>query len=86
MPEQLQSAPTGEFLQERIDALEQWYNEIDCVECNIDPEEIREEVLSEYEQNEHTEISDEVEAEIEEKIKEKFAELSSELSCITHNL
>jgi len=84
IPEQLQSAPTGEFLQERIDALEQWYEEIDCIDCNIDEEEIREEITTEEEENELPE--EEIQERVDEKIKEKFAELSSELSCITHNL
>ena len=36
MPEQLQYAPTGELLQERIDALEEWEGEFDNVDLEVD--------------------------------------------------
>lgn len=35
IPEQLQYASAGELLQERIDNLDQWMNDIDCIECEI---------------------------------------------------
>jgi len=38
MPEQLQEAPTGELLTERIEALDEWRNEIDSVNDNHDAE------------------------------------------------
>ena len=38
MPESLQSSPTGELLQERIDALEEWAEEIEGMDVTIDEE------------------------------------------------
>ena len=38
MPESLQYAPTGELLQERIDALENWSSEFENVDCDFDEE------------------------------------------------
>tara|TARA_R110000744_G_scaffold309490_1_gene417373 strand:- start:372 stop:842 length:471 start_codon:yes stop_codon:yes gene_type:complete len=38
MPESLQSSPTGELLQERYDALEEWVNEIDGFDTDYDEE------------------------------------------------
>jgi hypothetical protein len=49
MPESLQSSPTGELLQERIDGLDEWYSEIEQVECeDYDEEEIKKEIIEEY--------------------------------------
>ena len=36
MPEQLQQAPTGELLQSRIDAMDQWVSEFEGVDLEID--------------------------------------------------
>lgn len=36
MPEHLQDVGTGELLQERYDALDEWYNEIDGVDLDFD--------------------------------------------------
>lgn len=38
MPESLQEAPTGELLQERYDALEEWINEIESLDTDYDSE------------------------------------------------
>jgi hypothetical protein len=39
MPDQLQQADTGQLLQDRIDALDQWIGDIDNVETEIDEDE-----------------------------------------------
>lgn len=36
MPESLQAGPTGELLQERYDALEEWVNEIESLDTDYD--------------------------------------------------
>lgn len=72
MPESLQSAPTGELLQERIDALDSWHSEIDSIECDVDEDSIREEIISE---NEDAEGDDKLDEEqIEEAVREKVRE------------
>lgn len=43
MPEQLQEADTGQLLQERIEALENWANELEGVDKGVDEEGLREE-------------------------------------------
>jgi len=41
MPDALQTSPTGELLQERIDALEEWENALDGVDTDVpEPEDI----------------------------------------------
>ena len=39
MPEQLQYAPTGELLQERIDGCEEWADQIESVDCDMEEDE-----------------------------------------------
>lgn len=84
MPEQLQSAPSGEILQERIDALENWHSEIESIECDVDEEQIAEEVRGENEQEEdedekmdEEEVQEEINRRIEENIQESIAELEN---------
>jgi hypothetical protein len=79
MPDQLQSAPSGELLQERIDGLENWHSELDGVECDIDEDEIREELKSENEDEEEKMNEDEIEVEVQEKVMEKVGEALEEL-------
>lgn len=51
MPEHLQeSSASGELLRERMEALEQWYNEIESVGCDVEDETMREEILAEEEE------------------------------------
>lgn len=53
MPEHLQEgSSSGQTLQERIDALDNWYSEIEAIECDYDEEEIREEKRTESEKEE----------------------------------
>lgn len=47
MPDSLQSSPTGELLQERIDALESWQSDIESVECDYDEDELRQDATDE---------------------------------------
>jgi gas vesicle protein len=83
MPDQLQYSPTGELLQERIDALDDWYSQIEDVECDYDEEEVREEKKTEYEKDEAESEDDYIERidqetanAIEEIVNEAVEELS----------
>lgn len=74
MPESLQDSFSGEILQERYDALDELYNELDAIECDseVEKEEVNEEdyedsdeyeeavrlAEQEYEDNLATELSD----------------------------
>lgn len=78
MPEQLQYAPTGELLQERIDGLDEWYSELENVECEYDEDEIRTELENEG-------VSD-IDSEILERIQEIVNGAIEEFQCISHNL
>lgn len=78
MPEQLQYAPTGELLQERIDGLDEWYSELENVECEYDEDEIRTELENEG-------VSD-IDSEILERIQEIVNSAIEEFQCISHNL
>lgn len=49
MPDQLQQAPTGELLQNRADAMEEWASELEGVDCDIDKEGFEAEAASEAE-------------------------------------
>lgn len=83
MPEQLKQAPTGELLQERIDNLESWHDEIDSIECeDYDEEELKNEIKSEDE-----EISDEdLKSELQNKIQEIVDTAIEELQGTSLNL
>jgi len=53
MPEHLQEgSSSGEMLTERIEALDNWYSEIESVECDYEEESIRDEKKTEYEKEE----------------------------------
>lgn len=83
MPESLQSAPTGELLQERIDALDNWYSEIESIECEYDEEEIREEKKSEFEKEEgesDDDYNDRIESEVAEAIEQIVNDAIEELN------
>lgn len=75
MPEQLQSAPTGELLQERIDNLDSWYSEIESIEVeDYDEEDLREEIKSNNEKED--DVTDEdYEKIIDDELQEKIQEL-----------
>jgi hypothetical protein len=79
MPEQLQSAPTGELLQERIDGLEEWYSELEAIECEYDEDELREELA------ENNLSKEEIEEELLVKIQEKTIESVDEFQSTSHN-
>ena len=77
MPEQLQYAPTGELLQERIDGLDEWYNELESIDFEYDEDEIREEVKEEG-------IED-VDSEVLIRIQEKVDDAISDFQSVSHN-
>lgn len=76
MPEHLQEgSSSGQTLTERIDALDNWYSEIDGIECEeYDEENIREEKLSEYEKEEG-----ELEDDYKERIDQETADAIEEI-------
>lgn len=82
MPDSLQESPTGQLLQERIDGLDNWYSEVEGIECDYEEEEIREEKLGEYEKEEG-ELEDDYKERIDEEtanaIQEKVDEAIEEL-------
>lgn len=84
MPDQLQSAPTGEMLQERIDGLENWHSELDGIECDVDEEEVKDEVEGENEQGEdedekmdEEEVQEEIQRRVAENVEEAVGELQN---------
>lgn len=75
MPEQLQSAPTGELLQERIDNLDSWYSDIESIEVeDYDEDTIREELKSDSEK-EDAESEDDYTERIDQETADKILEL-----------
>ena len=50
MPEQLQDAPTGEILQNRVDSVEEMLSELEDVDLEIDEELSKEEKQERYEE------------------------------------
>lgn len=52
MPEGLQQGDTGQLLQERIDAMDSWADEIGGLECDYDEDDLRVEVLDEEDMEE----------------------------------
>lgn len=82
MPESLQYSPTGELLQERIDALENWQSEVEGIECDCDEDEIRSEVqeemegeLDEGEELNEAQIEENIAQKVQEKVQESIEEL-----------
>ena len=78
MPEQLQYAPTGELLQERIDALDEWYSELESIECDIDEDSLREEIEDEGN-------CEDVEEELSNRIQEKVNDAISDFQDVSRN-
>ena len=68
MPESLQDSPTGELLQERIDALDNAENEI----SGLDIEEIDEEEFDD---------EDDAQAELDDRISNAISEMEDPVSC-----
>lgn len=74
MPDGLQQGSTGELLQERIDALDSWYTELENVECDYDEDELRIEAIDELGLGADDGEEEEVVALLNEKIQEKVNE------------
>lgn len=76
MPEHLQeSSSAGQTLQERIDALDEWYNEIDSVDCSSDLDE--ENWKSDWEEDNERE-EDETDEQYDEREQEAWEEAVQE--------
>lgn len=76
MPESLQSSPTGELLQERIDALDNAISELEGIDLDYeepDTDEIKQEILDETD-DEEEQTDEMVETMIEERKEEKLRE------------
>jgi hypothetical protein len=84
MPEGLQQGDTGQLLQERVDGLDSWIDEIDGIELDCDEEEVRAGIIEDDEEKELSE--DEVEEKVAEEIQEKVNEAISEFQGTSHNL
>jgi hypothetical protein len=85
MPDQLQTAPTGEMIQERIDGLDSWASDLEGIECDYEGEELREEVNEEKDEDEEL-SEEEIEEKVKEKIQEKVDEAIEELQGTSANL
>jgi len=86
MPEQLQSGPTGEMLQGRIDAVEEMINELEGIDIEID---VDTDVDIEREKDEtdedYEERVKERKQEIEDEIEDKKDEMANEISSIQYS-
>lgn len=81
MPDSLQYSPTGELLQERIDALENWISELEGVECeDYDEEELTSGIKEENPEASEDELSTLLAEKIEELVSEAMDELQN-CSC-----
>lgn len=75
MPDSLQYSPTGELLQERIDACENAQMEIESIEeFEFDEEEVRQEFQDDADDNEEEVDEDELESEIERRRTNEFSD------------
>jgi hypothetical protein len=77
MPDQLQESETGQLLQERVDSLDSMISDLQSVDCEIDEESIRQEIISEYAKPE--ELTEEQKEEIEEKVREAIEKKRQEI-------
>lgn len=86
MPEHLQdSSSSGELLNERIEAMDNWISEIENIECDYEEEDLRQDVLDEKDEDEELD-DDEIEERVKEKIQEKVDEAIEELQNASHGL
>lgn len=86
MPDQLQDSETGELLQNRGDELDNMINDLDGVDCEVDEESIRQDIISEYPNPENLteEQKEEAEEKIKEAIEQRRQEIIDELTAITY--
>lgn len=82
MPESLQDGDTGILLQERVDGLESWYNEIEAVECEYEEDDIRSELKDEDEDLSEEQLDEQV----AEKVQEVVDESIQAIKDCTHGL
>jgi hypothetical protein len=76
MPDQLQEADTGQMLQERIEALEGWANELEGVDCTIDIDDEDEEGPADADE----ELD---ENDPDQELKDRIEEICNELTSYT---
>jgi len=93
MPENLQQGETGQLLQERIEGLESWLQEIEGIDANEpDEETLTQEADLEAEEEQGGEGADKAEVEaralelLEEKKEEHWQQYVDELQGTSHNL
>jgi len=84
MPDQLQNSETGELLQSRVDELDNMISTLQDVDCDVDEESIRQDIMSEYSENLTEEQKEESEEKIKEAIEERRQEIIDELTGITY--
>lgn len=85
MPESLQSSPTGELLQERIDALDNAISEFDGIDFDYeepDEDAIKDELKDENDDEDYEPTEEEIDERKQEKLQEWLDEKISEIQSI----
>lgn len=75
MPDQLQDSETGELLQNRADAMEDWASQLEAIDVNIDRDSILAEIYGEGGEDEGKTMDDAVQEAILEKAEEILEEI-----------
>lgn len=86
MPESLQSSPTGELLQERIDSIDSAISELDGIEYDYDEpdnDEIKQEIIEEEGDENYEPSEDEIEGLRAEKLQEWIDEKINEIQSVS---
>jgi hypothetical protein len=84
IPDNLKDAPTGTLLQERIDALQEWIDELEGVDVEFDEEEMKREAEEEADKDDKF-YADEVASIIEQKKLERMEAICAEIQGVSHN-
>lgn len=85
MPEQLrENSSSGQLLQERVDALEQWTSDLEGIDCEVDEDALREEAEQDcLDKSEDGEDPDDRKQEIDDSLadkkQERYDEIKSEV-------
>jgi hypothetical protein len=80
MPEQLQSAPTGEMLQNRIDSVQEMIDELEGIDKEVDEEDIKSNV-----EKEEDETDEDYNTRQDDAVEEKRQEILDEIQAVTYN-
>jgi len=86
MPESLQSSPTGELLQERVDALDNAISEFEGIDIDYeepDEDEIRQDIATDEDIELEEVTQEQIQNVIDEKLQEWLDEKTSEIQGIS---